>query len=48
MDFDTGEGYLSWQHPELRLEYFHRYDDEIDLRRPLEEWVQVSQPDWAN
>lgn len=25
VDFDNGEGYYCWQHPESTLEYFHEY-----------------------
>ncbi|MFT7532884.1 MAG: hypothetical protein ACI9FD_003919 [Gammaproteobacteria bacterium] len=48
VEFDTGEGYLCWRYPEIRLEYFHDYGEEVESRRPIEEWVHDFQPDWAN
>jgi hypothetical protein len=27
VDFDNGEGYYCWRDPEIRLEYFHGYDE---------------------
>jgi len=27
VDFDNGEGYYCWRDPEVRLEYFHGYDE---------------------
>ncbi|HCY12731.1 MAG TPA: DUF2203 domain-containing protein [Gammaproteobacteria bacterium] len=46
--FDTGEGYLCWRLPELRLAYFCGYADDFDARRPLAEVIDEWSPDWAN
>ena len=27
VDFDTGEGYYCWQHPEVSLMHYHGYED---------------------
>ena len=32
VDFDTGEGYLCWRFPELKIGYFRDYDSEFDDR----------------
>jgi len=45
--FDTGEGYLCWRYPELRLAYFRGYGESLDARRRLSEVIQEYQPDWA-
>lgn len=45
--FDTGDGHLCWRFPELRLANFHLYDDCEHGRRPLEEYVELFQPDWG-
>lgn len=47
VDFDTGDGYLCWKFPELRLGYFHRYGDGFSGRRPLREVIEETDPDWA-
>ena len=45
--FDTGEGYLCWRYPELRLAYFRGYAESLHNRRRLSEVIQEYQPDWA-
>lgn len=47
VDFDTGDGYLCWRFPELRIAYYHRYEDGYAGRRPLEEVIEEFDPDWA-
>ncbi len=47
VDFDTGDGYLCWKFPELRIGYFHAYHDGFAGRRPLNEVIEESSPDWA-
>jgi hypothetical protein len=47
VDFDTGEGYLCWKYPELRIGYFHFYEQGFSGRRPLREVVEEYDPDWA-
>ena len=46
--FDTGDGYLSWRHPELRLAYFRHYEEIFSLRRPLGQVIEEDQPEWAH
>ncbi len=45
--FDTGEGYLCWRHPELRLAYFRGYGTDFGSRQPLSDFIEEYQPDWA-
>ncbi|MFZ0486248.1 MAG: DUF2203 domain-containing protein [Arenicellales bacterium] len=47
VDFDTGDGYLCWKYPELRVAHYHGYDDGFAGRRPLVETVEELDPDWA-
>ncbi len=45
--FDTGDGHLCWHFPELRLSYFHLYEDCENGRRPVDEYLELYQPDWG-
>lgn len=47
VDFDTGEGYLCWKFPELRIGHYHGHDEGFTARRPLREVVDEYDPDWA-
>ncbi len=47
IDFDTGEGYLSWRFPELKIGYFRDYDSEFDDRMPVKSLVEETAPIWA-
>jgi hypothetical protein len=35
VDFDNGQGYYCWKHPEAHLGYFHSYEDGLTGRKPL-------------
>lgn len=48
VDFDTGDGYLCWKFPELKIAYYHGYDEGFGGRRPLGEVVEELDPDWAH
>ncbi len=48
VDFDTGDGYLCWKFPELRLAHYHGYDEGFAGRRPLQQVVEELDPDWAH
>jgi hypothetical protein len=48
VDFDTGDGYLCWRFPELRIGYYHSYHEGYTGRRPLREVVEEFDPDWAH
>jgi hypothetical protein len=47
VDFDTGDGYLCWKFPELRINHFHGYHEGYSARRPLDEVIEELDPDWA-
>lgn len=47
VDFDTGDGYLCWKFPELKLGYYHGYHEGFASRRPLREVIEEQDPDWA-
>jgi len=47
VDFDTGDGYLCWKFPELRIGYFHAYHEGFTQRRPLHDVIEELDPDWA-
>lgn len=47
VDFDTGDGYISWQYPEIRLAWFHEYTSGVAGRLPLEQHIEETMPDWA-
>ncbi len=47
VDFDTGDGYLCWRFPELKLGHYHGYREDYAARRPLREVIEELDPDWA-
>ena len=47
VDFDTGDGYICWKFPELRLGHYHGYHEGYTTRRPLREVIEEIDPDWA-
>jgi hypothetical protein len=47
VDFDTGDGYLCWRHPEPHLGYYHGHDQGFGQRRPLAEIIREQNPLWA-
>lgn len=47
VDFDTGDGYLCWKFPELKLAHYHNYHEGFGGRRPLQEVIEELDPDWA-
>jgi hypothetical protein len=48
VDFDTGDGYLCWKFPELRIGYYHGYHEGYAGRVPLRQVVEELDPDWAH
>jgi hypothetical protein len=48
VDFDTGDGYLCWKFPELRIGHYHPYSQGFEGRRPLAEVIEELDPDWAH
>ena len=47
LGFDTGDGYLCWRHPEIRLAYFLEHGEDFQGRRPLKSVIEETQPEWA-
>jgi len=47
-DFDTGDGYLCWKFPELRIAHYHSYHEGFGGRRPLQDIIEELDPDWAH
>ena len=47
VEFDVGDGYLSWRFPELSISYFRGYDLPFSARRKLAEYIEEQDPDWA-
>ena len=48
VDFDTGDGYLCWKFPELRIGQYHGYHEGYTRRRPLADVIEEIDPDWAH
>ena len=48
VDFDTGDGYLCWKFPELRIGHYHSYHEGFGGRRPLQDIIEELDPDWAH
>jgi len=47
VEFDVGDGYLSWRYPELGISYVRGYDSLFSARRKLVEYIEEQDPDWA-
>ena len=47
VDFDTGEGFLCWRFPELKIGYFRDYDCEFDDRQSVKSLIEETAPIWA-
>lgn len=39
-DFDSGDGYFCWRHPETKIKYWHGYDQGYSGRIPVSEWQE--------
>ncbi len=48
VDFDTGEGFVCWRYPEIRLDYFHDYGDKPSERRRIDDILEEYRPDWTH
>ena len=47
VDFDTGEGYLCWRFPELKIGFFRDYKENFDDRKPVKLLIEETAPIWA-
>jgi hypothetical protein len=48
VDFDTGDGYLCWKFPELRIGHYHGHGEGFAGRRRLRDVLEEFDPDWAH
>lgn len=48
VEFDVGEGLLSWRHPELQLAYFRERNSDFASRIKLNDYIESHDPDWAH
>lgn len=47
VEFDVGEGYLSWRYPEVGLNFFRAHGASIADRVRLSQYIEETDPDWA-
>lgn len=47
VEFDVGEGVLSWKYPELSLAYFREHKWPAAERVKLTHYIEDHDPDWA-
>lgn len=47
VNFDTGDGYLCWKFPELRVLHYREYAGGFASRQPVEKVIEELSPDWA-
>lgn len=47
VEFDVGEGSLSWRHPELSLSHFRANGAAFSERVKLRDYIEEHDPDWA-
>ena len=47
VDFFTGDGFLCWKYPEIRIAYYHAVSDSCNARQPIAAIVDAEAPDWA-
>ena len=47
VQFDVGDGYLCWQHPELVIGSYRAADTDWDDRLNLHQFIEETDPDWA-
>ena len=48
VEFDVGEGLLSWRHPELNISYFRATTNDFASRVKLKDYIETHDPDWAH
>jgi hypothetical protein len=47
VEFDVGEGVLSWRNPELSLNYFRANNTPFSARVKLADYIETHDPDWV-
>ena len=48
VEFELGDGCLSWRYPELSLAYFRQHGKSFAERIKLEDYIEENDPDWAH
>ena len=48
VEFDLGNGCLSWRYPELSLAYFREHGKSFAERIKLDDYIEENDPDWAH
>ncbi|MBX2848032.1 MAG: DUF2203 domain-containing protein [Acidiferrobacterales bacterium] len=48
VEFNVGEGVLSWRYPELSLNYFRANGDDFASRVKLADYIEEYDPDWSH
>ena len=47
VEFDVGEGVLSWRYPELSINYIRLHEQSFASRTKLKDYIDKHDPDWA-
>ena len=47
VEFDVGEGWLSWRYPEVGLNFFRARQQTFANRTRLSRYIEDTDPDWA-
>lgn len=48
VEFNVGEGSISWRYPELGLSYFRQNGADLASRLKLVDYIEEVDPDWAH
>ena len=48
VEFNVGEGVISWRYPELGLHYFRKNGADLASRAKLVDYIEEYDPDWAH
>jgi len=48
VEFNVGEGVISWRYPELGLRFFRENGADLASRVKLEHYIEEYDPDWAH
>ena len=47
VEFNVGEGVLSWRYPELSLSHFRLHGQSFASREKLKRYIEENDPDWV-
>lgn len=48
VEFDVGEGYLSWRYPEIGINFFRPNGEQFANRQRLSRYIEDTDPDWIS